>query len=78
MAMGMKTCLKPERLFNRFTIAADVIAHELTHGITQFEAGLLYLGQPGALNESISDVFGALVNQYIHGELAAEVGLDDW
>jgi Zn-dependent metalloprotease len=60
------------RLFNRFTAALDVIAHELTHGITQFEAGLLYRGQAGALNESISDVFGALVNQYMHKETAAE------
>ncbi len=63
------------RLFNRFTIALDVIAHELTHGVTQFEAGLLYRGQPGALNESISDVFGALVNQYAHKQTAAGA---DW
>ena len=64
-----------QRLFNRFTISLDVIAHELTHGITQFEAGLLYRGQSGALAESISDVFGALVNQYSLGESAAE---SDW
>jgi Zn-dependent metalloprotease len=64
-----------QRLFNRFTIAMDVIGHELTHGITQFEAGLLYRGQPGALNESISDVFGSLVNQYALRETAAEA---DW
>jgi Zn-dependent metalloprotease len=64
-----------QRLFNRFTIALDVIGHELTHGITQFEAGLLYRGQPGALNESVSDVFGALVNQYAQGLAAHEA---DW
>jgi Zn-dependent metalloprotease len=64
-----------QRLFNRFTIAPDVIAHELTHGVTQFEAGLLYRDQPGALNESISDVFGALCNQHMHGEMAEE---SDW
>jgi Zn-dependent metalloprotease len=51
-------------LFNRFTIAIDVIGHELTHGVTEDEAGLVYLGQPGALNESISDVFGSLVKQH--------------
>jgi Zn-dependent metalloprotease len=51
-------------LFNRFTIALDVIGHELTHGVTEDEAGLAYLGQSGALNESISDVFGSLVKQY--------------
>ena len=43
---------------NRFTIALDVIGHELTHGVTEKEAGLAYFGQSGALNESISDVFG--------------------
>ncbi|MDQ2918112.1 MAG: M4 family metallopeptidase [Pseudomonadota bacterium] len=51
-------------LFNRFTISLDVIAHELTHGVTGDEARLVYLGQAGALNESISDVFGSLVKQY--------------
>lgn len=52
-----------ERLFNRFTIAIDIIGHELTHGVTQFEAKLVYSRQPGALNESMSDVFGSLVKQ---------------
>ena len=53
-----------DRIFNRFTIAIDVIGHELTHGVTQFEAKLTYSQQPGALNESMSDVFGSLVKQY--------------
>ncbi len=52
-----------ERLFNRFTVALDVIGHELTHGVTQFEAQLAYYEQSGALNESFSDVFGILVKQ---------------
>lgn len=51
-------------LFNRFTISIDVIGHELTHGVTQYEAKLVYSFQPGALNESMSDVFGSLVKQY--------------
>src|SRR5207302_1639496 len=42
----------------------DVIAHELTHGVTQLTAALEYSKQPGALNESISDVFGSLVKQH--------------
>ena len=54
-------------LFNRFTISLDVIAHELTHGVTADEVNLIYLNQPGALNESISDVFGSLVKQYAAG-----------
>ncbi|MBI4470894.1 MAG: M4 family metallopeptidase [Acidobacteria bacterium] len=51
-------------IFQRFTRALDVIGHELTHGITQFEAALDYEDQPGALNESFSDVLGSLVLQY--------------
>ncbi len=64
-----------QRLFNRFTIAIDVIGHELTHGVTQYEAKLVYRDQPGALNESISDVFGSLVKQQQLGQTAAQA---DW
>ena len=64
-----------ERLFNRFTIAIDVIGHELTHGVTQFEAKLNYFFQPGALNESMSDVFGSLVKQYSLTQTADQA---DW
>jgi len=62
-------------LFNRFTIAIDVIGHELTHGVTQFEAKLVYSQQPGALNESMSDVFGSLVKQYSLDQTADQA---DW
>ena len=41
----------------------DVAAHELTHGDTEFSANLIYQDQPGALNESFSDVFGAMVDR---------------
>jgi len=51
-------------IFQRFTKSIDVIGHELTHGVTQYEAALEYDGQAGALNESFSDVFGSLVKQY--------------
>jgi Zn-dependent metalloprotease len=64
-----------ERLFNRFTIAIDVIGHELTHGVTQFAANLAYWMQPGALNESFSDVFGSLVKQYQLKQTASQA---DW
>jgi len=66
---------EPQRIFNRFTIALDIIGHELTHGVTQFEAGLVYRDQPGALNESFSDVFGSLVKQRLRNQTAAEA---DW
>lgn len=51
-------------IFQGFTSSLSVIGHELTHGVTQYTADLDYEGQSGALNESISDVFGALVEQY--------------
>jgi Zn-dependent metalloprotease len=57
-------------IFNRFTIAVDVIGHELTHGMTQAESQLEYQGQSGALNESVSDVFGSLVKQHLAAETA--------
>jgi Zn-dependent metalloprotease len=62
-------------LFNRFTIAIDVIGHELTHGVTEDEAKLTYMFQPGALNESISDVFGSLIKQRALNQTADKA---DW
>lgn len=62
-------------LFNRFTIAVDVIGHELTHGVTQYEAGLIYYGESGALNESMSDVFGIMVKQRSRDQKVDE---SDW
>lgn len=60
------------QVFNRFTASLSVIGHELAHGVTQFSAGLAYRNQAGALNESLSDVFGALVEQYVKQQSAAE------
>jgi Zn-dependent metalloprotease len=51
-------------LFGRMTQCLDVVGHELTHGITQFSAGLEYHNQSGALNESMSDVFGVVIRQW--------------
>jgi Zn-dependent metalloprotease len=62
-------------MFNRFTTSVDVIGHELTHGVTERTAGLTYFGQPGALNESVSDVFGSLVKQYALQQTADQA---DW
>lgn len=63
------------KLFNRFTSALDVIAHELTHGVTQFSAMLEYSGQTGALNEHVSDAFGIMVKQRKLGLTARQ---SDW
>jgi Zn-dependent metalloprotease len=66
------------KLFTGFTRAIDVIAHELTHGVTQYMVpggGLVYDGQSGALNESMSDVFGSVVKQW---SLKQGPGEADW
>jgi len=62
-------------LFRRFTASLDVIGHELAHGVTEFESGLQYQGQSGALNESLSDVFGVLIKQYALKQTADQA---DW
>jgi Zn-dependent metalloprotease len=62
-------------IFTDFTASLDVIGHELTHGVTGSEANLTYQGQSGALNESISDVFGSLVKQFKLGQTADKA---DW
>ncbi len=57
-------------LFIDFTKSLDVVAHELAHGVTQWEANLDYQSQSGALNEHFSDVFGSAVTQYIEKQTA--------
>jgi Zn-dependent metalloprotease len=63
------------KIFNRFTSVLDVVGHEISHGITERTAGLVYQDQPGALNEHFSDVFGALIKQYDRKQLAKDA---DW
>ena len=47
---------------NGFAAADDVVAHELTHGVTENSSRLVYSYQSGALNESFSDIFGEAVD----------------
>lgn len=62
-------------LFHRFTVSIEAIGHEMTHGVIENEGGLDYFGQPGALNESLCDVFGSLIKQRAHNQQAHEA---DW
>ena len=59
-------------VFERFSKSLTVIGHELTHGIIQYTAQLAYRDQAGALNESVADVFGVLVEQKLLGQTAGE------
>jgi Zn-dependent metalloprotease len=54
-----------------FAAALDVVAHELTHGVTAHTANLIYQDEPGAVNEAFSDIFGELVE-------ARTLGHPDW
>ncbi len=62
-------------IFGRFTASLDVIGHELTHGVVEHTAALVYSGQSGALNESLADVFGILVAQYQARQKATDAAI---
>lgn len=63
------------QVFLDFTLGTDVIAHELTHGVTQHSLGLAYSGEAGGLNESMSDVFGSMFRQWAQQQDVAQA---DW
>ncbi len=62
-------------IFKDFTNDVDVPGHELTHGVTQYTAGLQYTDQPGALNEATSDIFGACIDARVNGK---DAGTFNW
>ncbi len=52
-----------EMLFGAgYPAADDVVAHELTHAVTERESNLIYWGESGAMNEALSDIFGEFVD----------------
>jgi Zn-dependent metalloprotease len=63
------------KILTETTAGLDVIGHELTHGVTQHEANLTYSGQSGALNESMSDVMGIIIQQRYQGQTVDKA---DW
>jgi bacillolysin len=52
------------RTWSNFAAGLDVVAHELTHGVTDYTSGLIYLNESGALNEAFSDMMGTAVENY--------------
>ena len=62
--------------WNHLSGAIDVVAHELTHGVTDFTSGLIYRNESGALNEAFSDMMGASVEFFFQppgsGDLRAD------
>lgn len=53
----------------------DITGHEMTHGVTEYTANLTYSGESGGLNESMSDIFGALVEAYADGAVSSATWL---
>ena len=51
--------------FSRTLVTADILGHEYTHAVTQNNANLEYRGESGALNESISDIFGTAFERFL-------------
>ncbi len=61
---------------DNFAGADDVVGHEITHGVTDFTSDLFYYSESGAINESLSDVWGEFI------DLTNNIGTDtpavDW
>jgi Zn-dependent metalloprotease len=47
-------------------VSLDICGHEISHGVTTYEANLTYSNESGALNESFSDIFGECIENYAH------------
>ena len=51
-------------------VSLDIVAHEFTHGLVQYSAGLIYAYESGALNESFADIFGYCVEYFADSNTA--------
>ncbi|MDC3986434.1 M4 family metallopeptidase [Polyangium jinanense] len=59
----------------------DVVGHELTHAVTEYGSGLVYQNESGALNEAMSDIFGASIEAYRDGAVSGntwKIGEECW
>lgn len=57
-------------------VSADVTGHEISHGFTEQNAGLIYEGQSGGINEAFSDMAGATTENYVKGSNSWMIGQD--
>jgi bacillolysin len=65
------------RFFTYLAGALDVVAHEMTHGVTDFSSQLIYQDESGALNEAFSDIMAAAVEFY-HQPVGSGPDRADW
>ncbi len=68
MVYGSQNTASPFQTF----MLLDICGHEITHGVNQHESNMEYYGESGALNESMSDVFGELIQQYAKNQKAED------
>lgn len=54
----------PNQTFYSVAAMLDVVGHEMFHGVTDYTSRLEYRTQPGALNESYSDIFGVIIANF--------------
>ena len=62
--------------WNHLSGALDVVAHELTHGVTDYSSGLIYRNESGALNEAFSDIMGTSVEFFFQPAGSADLRAD--
>lgn len=62
-------------IFKNMTSSDDFVGHEFMHGVTQYSAGVGYEGEAGAINESLSDIFGTIFRQW---KRSWDVSHSDW
>ncbi|KOP31239.1 M4 family metallopeptidase [Exiguobacterium acetylicum] len=62
--------------FTYLSGALDVVAHELTHAVTEYSAGLVYQNESGAINEAISDIMGTVAEYSVGSNFDWLVGED--
>ncbi|MBX3230736.1 MAG: peptidase M4 family protein [Labilithrix sp.] len=53
------------QLFRALSVSLDVVGHEFTHGVIEKTSNLIYKNQSGALNEAVSDIFGAFIEHTV-------------
>jgi Zn-dependent metalloprotease len=62
-------------------VVLDVVGHELTHAVTNYSSNLIYKNESGALNEAMSDIFGAAIEAYRDGAVSGntwKIGEECW
>lgn len=57
-------------------VALDVVSHEVSHGFTEQQSGLVYEGQSGGMNEAFSDMAGEAAEYFMKQQNDWRVGYD--